>query len=261
MTAVRKRSATKIWFDVIFALFTREIRVGFNDKLGLSWAVIQPIVFILLLSFLRGRIDGGETHGIHTFIFMAFGLILIQFFLQTFSAVSRSFQRSKPLFAFRQVQPLSAVIACGLFELLAKIFVILGLWLAIYFLGIEVKMVDPIFVILIVLGLWLFSMSIGLIFGIAGLFVPEMKKVEMLMTRPLFFISGVFFSLKDIPQEYWYLLDWNPILHAIELARFAAYPEYGSDGVSVRYLSLSVLIGVFAALVIYQRFWKQAISR
>ena len=42
---------------------------------------------------------------------IAFGLILIQFFLQTFSAVSRSFQRSKPLFAFRQVQPLSAVIA------------------------------------------------------------------------------------------------------------------------------------------------------
>jgi capsular polysaccharide transport system permease protein len=54
MTTVIKRNKWEIWRDVIFALFVREIRTGFNDKIGISWSVIQPVVFIFILSFVRG---------------------------------------------------------------------------------------------------------------------------------------------------------------------------------------------------------------
>ena len=261
MSTVLKRSKWRIWQDVIFALFTREIRTGFNDRLGISWAIIQPVLFILVLSFIRGRMDGGETHGIPTFVFMAYGLILIQLFLQTFQAASKSIKKNKPLFAFRQVQPISAIIATGLFEILVKIFVVLTLGLAMYFLGMELAMEKPLYILAILIGLWLFSLSFGLMFGLAGLFIPEIAKIETMLTRPLFFISGVFFSLQDVPRQYWYLLDWNPILHAIELARFSAYSVYGSEGVSASFFGLVVLTTLFFSLLCYQRFWKQAISR
>ena len=81
MTTVTKRNKWEVWRDVIFALFIREIRTGFNDKIGISWSVIQPVAFIFVLAYVRGRINGGETHSIPTFTFMAIGLVLILGFL------------------------------------------------------------------------------------------------------------------------------------------------------------------------------------
>ena len=120
MTTVIKRNKWEIWRDVIFALFAREIRTGFNDKFGLSWAVINPILFVFILAFVRGRIAGADTHGLPTFVFMAYGLILIQTFLNILPACSGAIRKNKSLFAFRQVQPISAVIAAAMFELLVR---------------------------------------------------------------------------------------------------------------------------------------------
>ncbi len=261
MSGVLKRSAIKIWFDVIFALLVRDVRTGFDDKFGISWAFIQPVAFILVLSSLRGLIDNGTTHSIPTFTFMACGLVLIQLFLQTFNATSMAINKSKPLFAFRQVQPISAVIATSLFELFVKIVVFFCVFIFMYLLGIEIRLDDPILALTVFFELWVFTVFVGLMVGITQLFLPEVKKLMGLLTRPLFFISGVFFSLQDIPKEYWYLLDWNPILHAVELFRFSLYSSYGDLGVSHSYLSLASISVAFLSLVLYQSFWKQAISQ
>jgi capsular polysaccharide transport system permease protein len=261
MTIVIKRNKWEIWRDVIFALFAREIRTGFNDKIGISWAVINPIIFIFMLAFIRGKIDGGLTHGMPIFDFMAYGLLLIQSFLQTLSTSAASIGKSKALFAFRQVQPISAVFAASLFELLVKIFVLLGILLIMYFLKMKVQIANPLLLITCFVLLWVLGMAMGLIFGIAEMFIVEIRKIRDLATRPLFFVSGVFFSLQDFPMENWYLLDWNPILHAVELSRFAAYPVYGDAGVSLFFLGIITLITTLLSLLVYQAFWKQAISR
>ncbi|WP_133468398.1 ABC transporter permease [Paraglaciecola marina] len=261
MTIVIKRNKWEIWRDVIFALFAREIRTGFNDKFGLSWAVLNPVAFIFILSFLRGRLDGGETHTIPTFTFMAIGILFIQSFIQTLGKSARTIKQNKPLYAFRQVQPLSAVIAGGFFQILIKAFVIIGIIIIMYFLGIDLQISDPLLFISCYFLLILLAMGIGLVFGIAELFVQEFSKIREMMTRPLFFISGVFFSLQDIPKEYWHYLNWNPILHAIELTRYSVYSTYGHQGVSVGYLAWCVLIFTFLSLALYHTLWKQAISQ
>ncbi|MFT4942191.1 MAG: capsular polysaccharide transport system permease protein [Paraglaciecola sp.] len=261
MTTVLKRNKWEIWRDVIFALFTREIRTGFNDKFGIAWAVISPVIFIFVLSFLRGRIGGAETHTIPTFTFMAIGILFIQSFLQSMAGSARAISKNKALFAFRQVQPISAVFAGALFEVLVKIFVIIGIIIIMYFMGMDLHISNPLLLLACFLLLWIFAVSLGLLFGIVELFVSEIGKVRELLSRPMFFISGVFFSLQDIPREYWHYLDWNPVLHAIELTRYAVYSSYGSEGVSLQYLSGTVLVFSFFSLAVYHISWKQAISR
>jgi len=261
LISLKRRSAWQTWRDVIFALFAREIRIGFNDKFGLSWAVVQPILFILLLSFLRGRLNGGDTHSLPTFVFMAYGLLTIQMFIQTFTACFNAVKKNMALFAFRQVQPLSAVIAAALFELLVKIFVIVGIVIAMSFFGIELRVNNPLAVLYYFLSVWVLAVAMGLFFAIAAIYIPELKKIQSLITRPLFFLSAVFFSLQDVPKDYWWLLNWNPILHAIELSRYSAYPTYGSNGVSSVFLGVSVLFIAFMSLFFYHAMWKKAISR
>jgi capsular polysaccharide transport system permease protein len=130
-----------------------------------------------------------------------------------------------------------------------------------YFMGMDLHLANPLLLLACFFLLWFFAVSLGLLFGIAELFVTEVSKVRQLVERPMFFISGTFFSLQDIPREYWHYLDWNPVLHAIELTRFAVYSTYGSEGVSLGYLSSTVLVFSFFSLAVYHISWKQAISR
>jgi capsular polysaccharide transport system permease protein len=153
------------------------------------------------------------------------------------------------------------VLAAGMFELLVKIFVLVGIFIIMFFLGIEIVIADPLLMMYCFFTLWWLSLMLGLLFSILMAYVPEVSKLLSLVTRPLFFISGIFFSLQDFPKEYWHFLNWNPILHAIELTRYAAYPAYGNEGVSLSFLSMVTLITTFLSLSIYYTNWRQAISR
>ncbi len=261
MALVKKRSPLKIWGDVIFAIFLREIKSKFSDKFGISWAVLQPVSFIFILSFMRCSLDSGETHTMPSFVFIVYGMLCIQLFLTTMSSAAGSIKKNKQLFAFRQVQPIASTIAIVGFELLVKVVIILVIVIAMYFLDIEIKIYDPLAVLFCFLQLWLLATSIGLLFALGALFVPEIDKIRSLMQRPLLFISAVFFSLQDMPPQIWKYFDWNPILHAIELSRQAAYPTFGAVGVSELYLNICTLTLFFFALACYHIYWKQAISR
>jgi capsular polysaccharide transport system permease protein len=261
MTTIIKRNKWEIWRDVIFALFTREISTGFNDKFGISWAVIEPIAFIFILSYGRSFIGGEQTHSMPTFVFMAYGMLFIQTFLQTLQACTTSIKKNKSLFAFRQVKPISSVLAAAMFELLVKIFVIIGILFAMYITGIEIRIDNPLMLIVYTISLWWMATMLGMLFAVAVMFVPEVQKVQGLFMRPLFFLSGVFFSMKDIPREYWHYLNWNPILHAIELSRYAAYTSYGQEGVSSMFFFSVVLTVTFISLAIYYSYWRQALSK
>ncbi|MGQ8364626.1 ABC transporter permease [Glaciecola sp. 1036] len=260
---VIKRNNLRVWGDVIFALFLREVRVGFNDKLGISWALIEPIVFIFFLSYFRSTVagSGSNTHTLPTFLFMAVGVLYVQSFLKVVQGASLSIKKNKALFAFRQVQPISAVIAASLFELIVKVFTVIGVSILMFYMAIELRVDNPILFIMCFFSLVIFGTTVGLLFGIAELFIPEVEKIRTLLTRPLFFISGIFFSLQDIPKEYWYLLDWNPILHAIELSRYSLYESYGSHGVNLNYLLFITFTMLFFSIATYFVSWKQAISR
>ncbi len=204
--------------------------------------------------------NGAETHSMPTFVFMVYGIVSLTFFLTTLSASSKALQKDKPLYAFRQVVPISSFVASSLFEYIVKIVVILVLVIIMWFIDIDLTLHDPITVIINFTLIWIIAMSLGIIFSISSAFFPEVTKFQQMAQRPMLFISAVFFSLQDIPKEFWPYLEWNPLLHAIELSRQAAYPNFGAVGVSQQYVYLCTLSLLFLALVVYKRYWKQAIS-
>ncbi len=261
MAEVKKRTTLQVWGDVIFAIFLREIKSSFNDKFGFSWALISPMIMIVVMVAIRGALDGGDTHGMPTIFFVVYGVFLVQLFLSVFGKTSQALQKNKPLFAFRQVQPISSVLAIAGLDLVVRTFLAIVLIIIGYFCRIDMSVDDPIEVIFNAYKVWMIAMSWGLIFSIVACYVPEVNKLKQFLIRPLFFISGIFFSLQDIPQEYWHYLTWNPLLHAVELTRYAAYPVYGDTGVSYLFLDAMTLGCLFFALACYHISWKQAISR
>lgn len=110
-------------------------------------------------------------------------------------------KRNKPLYAFRQVQPLAAVVGSGFIELSIKCIVVGMLCASLYLLGMPASVDETLMLITLFFTLWLFGVSTGLIFGVAAAFVPEVDKIKSLVTRPLMFISCVFLVYKTFQRS------------------------------------------------------------
>jgi len=249
------------WRGVIFALFLRELQSKFNDKFGLGWAFVEPFTFIFVLSYLRGLISGDNIHTIPIFIFMMIGMVGLQSFTSCLNSVSSSIKRNKPLYAFRQVQPISAIVTAWFLELSIKTIVVMLLCLGLYLMDNTFTVKDPLMLIYLFFLLWVLSLAVGLIFAIATSFIPEVEKIKSILTRPLMFISCVFFSLQDLPPEIWPYLTWNPLVHFNELARYACFESYGHYGVSLSYIVEVTAISLFLSLALYHITWKKVLSR
>ena len=52
--------------------------------------------------------------------------------------------------------------------------------------------------------------------------------IYKIITRPLFFLSGIFFIPSLLPEKALDYLKWNPVLHLIEWVRVSYYPNYDS---------------------------------
>lgn len=262
MPIAQKRTRASLWKDVIFALLLRQLSSKFNDKIGVSWLIIQPVLFILALSLLRGSLDGGNSKGIPTFVFMMLGFVTVLQFLSSWTSVSSAIQKDKPLYAFRQVVPFASIVSTALIELIANVIIMSSLCMACYLLKIDLQLAEPLKVLLYLVEIQFIAFSLGIIFGIARMFVQEIVKIEQLIQRPLIFISGTFFTLSDMPESTWKYFTWNPLLHAVELSRGYSYESFELvSAISSTYLHVWTLTAIFLSLSVYIVFWKQAISR
>jgi capsular polysaccharide transport system permease protein len=255
------RQQWSVWRTVVFALYLRELQSKFNDKLGLGWAFVEPFLFIFALSFLRGLLSSEDVHSVPVFVFMMVGMVGIQSLMSAINGIATSIGRNRPLYAFRQVQPMSAVLTATLLELIIKLGVIALLLISLYLTDKQFVPHDPLLLIVLFVVLWLFIFACGLITAVLEAIIPEVAKLRSLAMRPLFFISCVFFSLQDIPQEFWPWLTWNPMVHFIELARYACYASYGSMGVSLQYCLFSCLTFLLIGLSAYRVHWKRLLVK
>lgn len=255
------RKQLNIWKSVLFALFLREMQSQFNDKLGLTWAFIEPFAFVFGLSYMRSLMSGGEVHSMPILVFMMVGMVFIQSFLTPLNKVAGAFKKNKPLYAFRQVQPISGLLITGFVEFLIKCGVICLAMLTFYLIDLDAGIDNPLLLILIYMLIWIFTLSFSCIVGVISAFFPEFTKILGVLTRPLFFISCVFFSLQDIPRDFWPWLNWNPLVHFIELGRYACYSSYGHNGVSLQFAIGSTFVFFFFAACLYHLNWKGILSR
>jgi capsular polysaccharide transport system permease protein len=263
---IKKRSSLAIQRDVIFALFLRELRVRFGTyKLGICWAFIEPVAFITVLTAIRTagfKSMGAQTdvHGIPFAIFFMLGFMLYSLFQKVSLQASDAINANRQLFAYRQVRVLDAVLARVLLESIIWLSVIVILTLGLMWLGMNIQMVDFLRFLSAVFGLLLVGFGLGVFFCVVKQRVREMEKVLKILMAPMLFISGVFFSLDQVPAKYRGYLDWNPVLHAIELAREAAYGSYSSIGVSMFFLYSCGIALTFLGLATYRLEWRRIVA-
>jgi capsular polysaccharide transport system permease protein len=242
--------AAQSQFRVIYALMIRETRTRLADsKLGYGWALLEPVLHILMLSLvfavmMRGRPPIGDKF----FIFYYTGIIPYHLFVHTSSSMTNAITSGGALLQLPLVSTFDVLTARGLVEVFTDLVVGIILMAGFFAIGIGVLPHDLLSLSASVVAVSLFGCGIGFVNAVINAFVKSWDKIWAQLTRTLYFCSGIFYVPGMMPDWIRDILAWNPILHAVDWFRVSFFPEYEPHWLDRSYLAIVAGMSVAAGL-------------
>ncbi|MFN7169921.1 MAG: ABC transporter permease [Candidatus Omnitrophota bacterium] len=187
-----------------------------NSLLGISWAIIIPLILMFVLSFIFQNILKIEIENFPLYVLS--GLIPFMFFASSLTQAANSLVEN--IYLLRQfnlpkeIIPLSIIITNFLnfllgFLVLIPIFVLSNprILLSLSFLF----FIIPIFSI--------FVMGISLFFSALNVFFRDLSHLLGVLIMFFFWITPIFYKEEMIPTQYRWIIDFNPLSIYINLFR------------------------------------------
>ena len=257
-------SALKRQITIVLAIATYENnRKSTKDPLG-SWeAILTPLQIMLFFivvrvgfSFLRGSnklAAGGSTDMyFNIVIFIASGFAIAFLFRQGALKALSGLKLRAPIY-YKRIQPLDVLLALLVNDFRAISTISLGMFGLVWYFTWSFQLDSPGLAICV----YLLTILMALGFGICLVFLGNINKwlkrlVKRILQRVIIFTSGIFFATFEIPEYTRRFVLWNPILHAVELFRYAMNNEYPIPGISLSYLVWCSLIVFGFSLILYR---------
>ncbi|WP_310618944.1 ABC transporter permease [Flexibacterium corallicola] len=242
---------------VIGALILRETRTAFGDsQLGYFWAVFQPAVGTLALVAIFSVIGRMPPLGESFALFFGTGVFTFQFYQKLSQSIMTAVPQSRGLLTYPLVNESDLVIAKFIFIAMTYVLIMFVFFGAL--IGVGEGMFPKRFEVVTtaLMCTALLGLGAGQVNAVIFRLWPTWKQVESIISRPMFFISGIFFLPTDFPPAVTYWLSWNPVLHCIEWMREGYYGYYESAVLDKPYLlvcTLILLLVGFAGDRLYQK--------
>ena len=237
---------------VLFAMIVRETGTKFGRSYGgYFWAIAEPLGGIVMLTLGFSIALREPPMGNNFALFYATGVIPFMLFSNVSRSVAAAIQTNRGLLRYPVVTPLDTVFSKFILDVLTMVRVAVLLFSGvILFYGLVVDFdagaAALAFTLAALLGLGLGTLNCVL-FG----FFPTWKNVWGVLTRPLFLMSGMFYTFQSLPVVLQDVLWWNPLIHVVGLMRAGFYGSYEAEYASPLYvLGVSGILFVIGAYLL-----------
>lgn len=235
--------------ELLYFLAWRDILVRYKQTvIGVAWAVIRPMLTMLVLTFIFGKLAKMDSGGVPYPILVFCGMLPWQFFANAFtesgnSLVSNAGMISKVYFP-RLVVPISSVITSFVDFLISAVLMALMMVYYGYAPGISI-LVLPVFIILA------FATAFGAGLWVSALMVRyrDFRFILPFVVQFGLYISPVGFSSNVVPHEWRWLYSLNPMVGVIDGFRWAILGEqnlyWPGFGISAAGVALVIVSGIW----------------
>ena len=242
----RHTARPSLW-RAVCALILREMATS-HGRIpgGYLWAVAEPVLGVALLSVIFGLTFHAPALGTSFPLFYASGLLPFLAFTDITGKLAQALNFSRPLFAYPAVGVLDALLARFLLAALTQVAVASLLLTGLLFLS-ETRATPDIAVLAGAAALVLvLSLGIGCLNCLLTGLLPLWQRIWSIAMRPMFVVSGVFFTFDAVPLPWRDWVWWNPLVHVAGLVRRGLYPGYDADYVTPAYV---LALGLGTALL------------
>ena len=237
--------------QIIHALVLRESRTRYGaHQLGYIWALLEPLFWVLTFYGLFYFANRNVPYGMDIVSFITTGIIPYLLFRETLTKSLNAIPANKALLFYPQIRPLDLIIARSSLEIVTLV-TVFAIIMGGHSLYVGELRIDNLLNVMV--GLMLASLlgaALGIFFSSLSVYSKMIDRVVPLMMRPLFFISGLFFTANELTGQVREILIWNPVPHAVELVRDGWFNTYHAHYLDISYLVFWILGFAYAGLII-----------
>jgi capsular polysaccharide transport system permease protein len=235
---------------VLGALILRETTAAFGtSQLGYLWAIITPAagtaILVAIFSAAGRQPPFGESLG----LFFATGILTLDFFTKLNTSLMTVLDANKALLTYPPIKETDVIFARAILVAAVYIVIMALFFAALAVLGLAGPPSDPAGLVMAFSVIFLLGFGFGVLNGVIVSLWASWRYIETILTRPLFFISGIFYVPSSLPPQIAEWLSWNPVLHGVEWMRSAYYRDYGSTVLDRGYILSCALLLVLAGLL------------
>lgn len=227
------------------ALVERERRTRFaGGAIGHFWAYLTPIAWIAFVVVLFWTLNRAPPIYVAPEIFVATGILPYLAFRQTITSLTRAIPANRSLLYLRPVQAHDLLLATALREAIN-----LTITAFVIFAGISILFdvsapADPAGVILGLALAWFLACGLGRFIAVIGLISDSFARFVPILLRPVFWLSGIFYTATELPGAAQAALWYSPILHITEIVREGYFLGYHSP-IATAWMPLAVGAGFY----------------
>lgn len=231
-----------------------------RNAFGYLWAVVEPAAGILLLAAVFSLALRAPALGTNFALFYASGFLPFMTYLEISQKTALALRFSRPLMAFPAVSFVDALLARLVLNGMTQLMVT-GIVTTAIIAGYRVEVIVNYPVVLEAVAL-----SVLLAFGVGVLncFLlsrfPFWERAWVIVTRPLFFASAIFYLFETVPEPYRNYLWFNPLIHVVGLFRRGIYQTYTADYASPAYVLFVSLACLLFGLVLLRRYHRDILN-
>jgi lipopolysaccharide transport system permease protein len=211
--------------ELLIFLIWRDVSVRYKQTiLGSAWAVLQPLLMMLIFTLVFGRfVDKGTPEiSVPYPVFIFAGLIPWTLFSQGYAQAALSLASHQHLLSKVYFPRLFIPIAA------ASVYLVdLAYSLGIYALILLYYRITPSWTIVflpLLVGLTLIAtLSLGIMLSALTVFYRDIRHVVPFLTQILLFVTPVIYPLSALPERFHYLLALNPMFGIVVAYRTAIF--------------------------------------
>lgn len=241
-------------YELLYFLAWRDVKVLYKQALlGIGWAVIQPIMLMVVFTFIFGKMAQVNSEGIPYPIFTFVAILPWNLFSKSLNKAGQSLVKNaallKKVYVPRLIIPVASILP-NLVDFLIGC-VILGGMMAYYHSYISLSwnvLLLPAFVLLAILsalaaGLWLATLNVK---------YRDITQVSPFLIRLWMWVSPVAYSATEVPTGPWrFIYGLNPMAGVIQGFRWTLVGGERPD--ILIFLSIGIMLILLVTGLIYFR--------
>lgn len=245
---------------IIATLVLRETRATFGtSQIGYLWAILTPSISVGLLAFIFSLVDRQAPFGTSLAVFFATGILTIECFNKLSNTLMTSFQANKALLTYPLIKEADTLYARTVLISVTYAIIMVIFYSSLFAFEAGEIPAKPVVLIQAFGALVFLGLAFGTLNAVITSIWDSWQHIEKVLTRPLLFISGVFYVPSRLPTEATQILYWNPVIHLVEWMREGFYSNYNSSIFDPRY-PLFVALIMLAIGLAGERFTRKSRS-
>ena len=238
--------------ELLFFLTWRDIKVRYKQTvLGAAWAILQPLLTMVIFSIIFGTLANLPSDGIPYPIFTFTALLPWQLFAFALTNSSNSLVGSQNLISKvyfpRLIIPIASVLP-GLVDFVIAFVVLLGM-MVYYQIPITARILTlPVFILLGIMT----ALAVGFWFSALNVQYRDIRYVVPFLTLFWQYATPVAYSSSLIPEKWRLLYGLNPMAGVVEGFRWALLGN-GDIGKLLWVSVVIIFVLLFSGLIYFKR--------